>query len=341
MKIGIEGIASFLPETIIRREEFSYLRPAAEAGGLTFEMFPAERRRALGEDAIEELVIGATRRALAVPGLAPADIDLLICSTIGGRFILPGVASWVHKQVGFPAQVPAWNVQMQCASFTDACALATAMLRAEPQRYRRALVVGACAWNTGTWGVDVTSLAGPMVGDGAAAVVLSGQNLLCEIVTYETRILGEIYPWIVADHRPPEHPDLLNRAVARRNAAIMVVEPPFWPWMMEKGVHLSSRVIPPLLERGGLKPADVDLVVPHQLAGHVVQQWAHNLEQSHGIPATRWRDSWDRYGNVAAADAYLTLGDLVAGKEIRSGANVVMFTPAAAGHNSAMLLKWS
>ncbi len=52
---------------VIRREEFTYMRPVAEAAGVAFEMLPAERRRATREDAIEELVIGATRRACSMP----------------------------------------------------------------------------------------------------------------------------------------------------------------------------------------------------------------------------------------------------------------------------------
>lgn len=340
MSIGIESIATCMPETVVPLEEFRYLEPVLARQGMSFEDFPRERRRETRRDAIEYLLTGAARRALDAAGLAPQDIDLILCETIGGRFVLPGVASGVHHELGIREGVPAWNMQEVCASFTDACHLASAMMRSEPERYRRVLVMAAVAWNCGEWGADVTDPGIALIGDGAVAAVISRQNLRCEILAYENRTDGEIYPWLIVAQHEAANPTLCGSAAAPQNCAIMVFKPEFGPWFMRTGAGISSRLIPPLLERAGIAPGDVHHIVTHQLMRVAVAAWPASLEASHGIPASRWHHTFDQYGNVAAADTWITLSDLVSARTFRAGANIVMFSPAGAGHNSAMALRW-
>ena len=169
MAIGIEALVSYLPDNVIEKKAFAYLEPYMP----NFGDAPSERRRLVREDAIEFMEARVVERALDRAGLDPADIDLIIAQSTGGRFILPGTAANIHHEFNFRDDVIALNVQQCCGSFVDACHLAWNMLRADDS-CRRVLIVVATAWEIpGGWGLDNTSPAAPSSGDGAAAAVVS------------------------------------------------------------------------------------------------------------------------------------------------------------------------
>ena len=53
MKVGLEALASYFPETVIRREDVSYLDPVIPRGMEDVYQAPDERRRLNDERAIE------------------------------------------------------------------------------------------------------------------------------------------------------------------------------------------------------------------------------------------------------------------------------------------------
>jgi len=119
MRVGLEAVISFLPEKVVKREDFAYLDPVIPKG--MEEMFRGadEFRRMEGEDAVEIMGVEVTKKVLDRAGLKPEDIDYIVSANLGGQYMIPMVGTHIHHEVGFPEEVPVLNIQTCCASFVD------------------------------------------------------------------------------------------------------------------------------------------------------------------------------------------------------------------------------
>lgn len=335
MQIGYEAIVRHVPDTVKKRADFEYLRPFVP----DFEEFPEEIRRLSQKDAAEQMGVTVARQALDAADLRPQDVDLMIVNCIGGQYITPGLASHIHAELGFRIDTPCWNVQEVCGSFLDASYIAANTMRADAD-YRRALVIAVAAWDTGTWGVDHSTPAAAVCGDGAAAAIVSKENLLCEFMSYVNRTHSEIYHDLIVDHRGPENPDLMAGLGCAGNEAVMVVSPHFFEWMMTVGRTLAPNLIGGVMDKAGVGPEDIAYVVPHQASRYALNAWQEELQNSHGISSDKWRHTWDKYGNAGAVDVAINLAEFADSGEPQHGDIIAFFSPGGAGHSPTMLLQW-
>jgi len=80
----------------------------------------------------------AGRRAMQAAGVGPADIDLLIHSSVCRDRLEPSTAAYVHGLLGLGPQAQILDVSNACLGFLNAVALAAGMV--ESGQIRRALV---------------------------------------------------------------------------------------------------------------------------------------------------------------------------------------------------------
>jgi 3-oxoacyl-[acyl-carrier-protein] synthase III len=212
MKVGLEALASYFPEKVVKREDFSYLEPVIPKGMERIFRGPDEFRRFQGDHAAETMGEMAAKKVLDEAKLKPADIDFIIAGNLGGDFGIPMIGTYLHDKLKFPREVPVVNMQNCCAGFVDACNLAWNLVRAG--EYKRILVVMSTAFDAkGKAGcvVDQTTPMGKLFGDGAAAAIVSAQNLKCEFVSYASRTFGELYFHMCSSLIPTEHPEFLKQ----------------------------------------------------------------------------------------------------------------------------------
>lgn len=118
-----------------------------------------------GETALD-IELRAAREALAVAGIAPAEIDLLIATAFPSDQPAVGQAAFLARALGIGGA--AWNLESTCSSsmvaLQTACGLVTA------GQYRRVLVVSSCTYSRI---VDGRSPLSWVAGDGAGAFVVS------------------------------------------------------------------------------------------------------------------------------------------------------------------------
>jgi 3-oxoacyl-[acyl-carrier-protein] synthase-3 len=334
--IGIDALATYIPEVRKSREEYAHLKPSA---GPMWGEFPLEKRVCLRADAAEFQAVEASRRVLASGAVAAKDIDLVIAHTVGAQYIAPGIAAAIHRDLGLRREVPAWNLQEVCASFVDALHIATSLVTAHPGLYRRVLIVGVAAWHTGGWGVDVSDLSAVTVGDAAVAAVVSRDPRRARILAYGNVTASEIYDYIVTVPGAPQFPErIAEQQGMSPSKAIMQVAPQFPEWLLKVGRLLPSEILRPTAERAQVPLESVAAVCTHQATRSVLSLWADDLAP-YGVPVDRWRHSYDRYGNCAAVDVGLNLAETLDDRSIAPGAVVALFGPGGAGHSAGMMLR--
>jgi len=336
MKTGFQTIVSYFPAQKVAAADYAHLKPFMPA----WMALPKEKRRFPDPHANEIMVLEVARKALQSARLEPRDIDLIVCQSFGGRFIVPGLAGYLHKHLGFRRETPAWNVQDICASFLDGCEIAANSIRAGHE-YRRALVLAVSALETGGWGTDPSAPVSAVMGDGAGAAVVSSERLRCEFLAYNSETYGEIYEPAVMAFDGPERPELLRGTdwVVNKGGCGPHLTPEFDD--LFKTV-LSAMVVDALTNasrKAGIGVGDIDLMIAHQAFPSLLQIWAKAAEPL-GLPPDRWRSTWDRYGNVGACDIPATLADVIAEEGIPAGSIVGLFSPGGGGHTPTLITRW-
>jgi 3-oxoacyl-[acyl-carrier-protein] synthase III len=92
-----------------------------------------------------------------------------------------------------------------------------------------------------------------------------------------------------------------------------------------------------VLDRNGLTPSDVAMIIPHQANQRILDAAAERL----GVPQERVASVLERYGNTTAATLPLALDAMLAQGRIKRG-DLVVFTAVGAGFTvGATLVRWS
>lgn len=337
MIIGLETVATYLPEKIITLEDRAYLAhliPPLMAP-------PKERRQCRRPDAAEFQAVEAAKKALAQAGRQAADIDLLMVQQIGGRYVQPGVAPYVHHALGLPRTAPAWNIQTICASFVDGCRIAATMVKAGA--IRRAMIITLTASETGGWGTDQTGPSSAAMGDAAACAIVSADNVRFEILAYANETHSNVCDALPMGFDDPGHPEL---AVGRvppevfNKATGPSFSPEFMDWMTSTGRKIIVTGFRKALAEAGLTGKDVDYVVVHQAFLDFLEIWMDELHDDLGVRKETLRETWDLYGNTGACDVPVTLAHVVEHETIRPGAVFGLFGPGGGGHTPTMLVRW-
>lgn len=138
MKVGIDRISVYVPD------RFLGLDRLAEARGVAAEKY----RDGLGQERMavappdEDMVTMAAAAALPLlDGLDPATLDALIVGTEGGVDESKASSIYVHRLLGLPKTVKAFEVKQACCGAT--CALSMALNTVARFPYKRVLVIGS------------------------------------------------------------------------------------------------------------------------------------------------------------------------------------------------------
>ncbi|MET7437574.1 beta-ketoacyl-ACP synthase III [Streptomyces sp. NPDC004082] len=248
------------------------------------------------DEPVDELAGHAAAKALAAAGLGPRDIDLVLVATSTAIDRSPNMAARVAARLGVPSPA-ALDVNVVCAGFTHALALADHSLRAGAAT--RALVIGADKMTEVTDWTDRTTCV--LVGDGAGAAVVE------------------------ASDEPGIGPVLWGSVPEMGHAVRIEGAPPRFAQEGQSVYRWATTKLPAIArqacERAGLAPEDLAAVVLHQANLRIIEPLAGKIGAVNAVVARDVVDS----GNTSAASIPLALSKLVERGEITSGDPVLLF----------------
>ncbi len=293
--IGIAGFGAALPKTYLPLEELSLVSPPENLAGFGFT------GAAIAGD-IGLLALRAAREALISAALEPRDIDLLLwasarpaahvrvsAAATGGvldEFCYSG--SWFQEELGLDRAVVGGIAQQGCAGLFAALRMARAVLVAEPEM-NHVLCVGVDALPPGACREVLYNV----VSDAACAVVVSRRA-----VRYRWRGFEQISKGYYWD-------------VPARGSEIVAA---YFP--------TAKSVIQKVLNSTGLRPAEIDLVIP---TGVNAASWPILLRLC-GFPESVLYQPRQRFGHTIAADSFLLLQEAMAAGAIKPGMRLLLFT---------------
>jgi 3-oxoacyl-[acyl-carrier-protein] synthase-3 len=280
-------------------------------------------KRHVAEEPMEVMGAKAARQAL---GDGP-EPDLILNASTTPRQTIPDSSVFITRELGYEG-LPCHSIHATCLSFLVALHHAYALVHSGA--YRRILVVtsemGSIARN---WDEPESSV---LLGDAAGAAIVeptpAGED--AELLGYR------INTWPSG----AEYTELPGGGIRRHpnDPNTRPVDNLFHmdgPAVYKMARRRAGLVLAQTLGQAGLKPTDLDLVVPHQASGKALK-----AIPDYGIPEERVVNIVAEYGNCIAASIPLALAIAHRRGRLKRGNRLLMAGTGAGLSVGALLVRW-
>ena len=318
---AITGWGSAMPPAVLTNADLSTFLDTNDEW-ITSRTGMKERR--ISHVTARELATLAVRRALACAGLDAADLDLIVYGSCSNDEQVPNSASGVQASLG-ATRAASMDINTACTSFLYGLSTASAMIRTGA--VRNAVVIGVevispyMDWDNRNVAV--------LFGDGCAAVVLQASDA-------PSGVLGEQLG-CVADARAALRVRGWGGAYANRGIVFGDTQ---WDFdgqeIFKKAVHGMLQASAAVMAKCGVKPEDIDLVVPHQANLRIIEAVVTRT----GIPMDKVMLTVQRYGNMSAATVPVALTEALAEGRVKAGSLLLMPAFGAGLTFCAHLVRW-
>jgi 3-oxoacyl-[acyl-carrier-protein] synthase III len=287
-----------------------------------------ERRVAAAHETTATLSAIAGKRAIAVAGLQPDDIDVILVATLTPDYWMPSTGALVKEAIG-NTTAAAMDVMAACSGFVYAYSSADAYLRAGT--FRHALVIGA---ETLSRFLDFSDRSTCILfGDGAGAVVLSASDEEgggLQGLEMTTDPDGAYMIWLPSGGaRSP----VSGQTLSRGEHFVRMEGKETYRYATKT---LASSALT-AIERAGWQPDEIDLFIPHQANIRIIESVAKGLD----LPMEKMFVNVDRYGNTSAASVGIALAEAVDSGRIKVGDKIVLVAFGAGLTSGAIALEWT
>ncbi len=275
-----------------------------------------ERRIAAEGTLTADLGATAAEIALSRAEVPPEEVDILLLSTATPDRWLPSTSCDIQSKVG-ATNAFASDLHAACSGFLYNLSLAEAYLAMG--RGEVALVIGAEVMSSIIdWEDRATCV---LFGDGAGAAVLRRSDTGRGILANDFGSDGTLADLLCRPAGGVQAPLDKERLIQKDHLVHMSGREIF-----KAAVRAMADSSARALEKAGLTPDDVDLMVPHQANIRILEATARYA----GIPMEKVYVNLDRYGNMSSATIPVALDECLEQGLIKPG-SVVLSAAFGAG----------
>jgi len=305
----ILGTGGHVPARVVANSHFDYLVEDAE-NWIHSRTGIRERRFAGEGESTSDLATAAALLALENSGLDPMELDCIIVATSTPDMILPATACMVQKNIGADNAF-AFDMNAVCSSFIYGMEIADNLIRSG--KYQKVLLIGADTYSKILDFQDKSSA--PLFGDGASAVILGAGNSGRGIQQSVMKSDGKGWELIQVPSSGSRKPVTAESIALKENTFKMAGRSVF-----SFATEVIPTIIADLSARGGVKPEDIDHIIPHQANVRIIDF----ICKKTGMAKGKFLLNLDRYGNTAAASVGLVLDENRRNGVIKPGELVLM-----------------
>ena len=325
-RAAISAVATYVPERILTNADLATQLDTSDEW-IVARTGIRERRVGAPGETTSMMGAEAVRRLLSRRGLEPKEIDAIIVATVTPDMLFPATACLIQDQVGLSR---AWGFDLSAACSGFLYGLTAGAQLVASGAHQRVVVVGADLMSSIIDPLDRTTAV--LFGDGAGAVLLERAEPGFGILDFYHRVDGSGRDDLMMPAGGSLLPSSIATVTARQHFLKQNGRAVF-----KFAVTTMVESVQVLLQRNGLSPSDVAMVVPHQANQRILDATAERL----GLPHERVATVLARYGNTTAATLPLALDGVLNEGRITRG-DLVVFTAVGAGLTSgATLVRWS
>ncbi len=326
--VHLTGTGCCLPEHVLTNHDLEAIVDTSDEW-IRRRTGICERRiaRNIDDETTARLGARAARKALAMAGVEPEDIDTIIVGTVTADRQFPSAACMIQKELGI-ADAAAYDVSAGCSGFIFALEAAANSIRVNGAA--NVLVIGVERLSSIlNWNDRNTCV---LLGDGAGAILLQPDPGPGGVLTTHLRSDGAQWDLLYAEYGNSSNPPIADMGPAK----------PFFLKMegnrlFKHAVTCLSRIARMALEKNGLDIDDVALVVPHQANIRIIRAVAEKLN----IGMDRFFVNLSKYGNTSSASIPIALDEAQRGGRIQPGDNVLLISFGAGLTWGSALIKWT
>ncbi|CDM94911.1 MAG: ketoacyl-ACP synthase III [Limnospira sp. PMC 1291.21] len=302
--IAITGSGAATPSVLLDNNQLSQLVETSDEW-ISSRTGIRQRRLATTEVTLSHMAASACANAIAMAGLQPTDIDLIILATSTADDLF-GSASQIQAQIGATKAV-AFDLTAACSGFVFGLVTASQFIRNGV--YKNVLLVGADILSRWVdWSDRRTCI---LFGDGAGAVVLQASDR-DNLLGFELKSDGSLNSSLNLAFQPE---------AKALTPEITINQGKYLPITMngQDIYRFAVKKVPEVVEKAlfnsGLTADDVDWLILHQANQRILDAVAQRLK----IPPHKVISNLANYGNTSAASIPLALDEVVRSGKIQSG----------------------
>lgn len=311
----IAGIGKYLPSQVVTNEQLTQYMDTTDAWIQERTGIQQRRFAHRTEETTTTMGVEAAKQAIERAGTTPQEIDFIIFATLSPDYYFPGCGVLLQRAMEMN-EIGALDIRNQCSGFLYALSVADQFIKSG--MYKNILVVGS---EKHSFGLDFTTRGrniSVIFGDGAGAVVLqptevSGAGILSTHLHSDgsaAELLAMYNPGTHANHWADKNyahfddAEIGNMFMSHH----MIDEAQNFPYMdgqsvFKKAVVKFPEVIMEALDKNGLTPADISLLIPHQANLRISQFVQQKLQLSD----SQVYNNIQQYGNTTAASVPIAL----------------------------------
>jgi 3-oxoacyl-[acyl-carrier-protein] synthase-3 len=272
-----------------------------------------------------DLALEATQRALKDAGMSSKDIDFIMVATITGDQPTPSTGCVLQSKLGLEA-IPSMDLSAACSGFVYGLQLADSLIRCGV--YKNILLVGAEVITRFVNYKDRDTCI--LFGDGAGAWILSRTSADAKDVIYSSHLradgnLGDLFVMPAGGSSIP-----FRAHVLETNDHFFHMK---GREIFKNAVRTMSSTCTQALEANGVKPEEVDWLVPHQANNRILEAVADHFK----FPKEKVVSIVHEMGNTSAASIPVAFDYARKDGRIKRG-NTVLLTAFGAGLTSGSAL---
>ncbi len=322
LRARVLGCGAYLPARVVSNRDMAEIVDTSDEW-IQQRTGIRERHLAAEGEVTSDLGLKAAEQALERSGLAPNDLDLIVCATSTPDETFPATATRIQAGLGM-TRGAAFDVQAVCSGFVYGLSVADSFIRCG--QAENVMVLGAETFSRILdWSDRGTCV---LFGDGAGAVVL--QQIESTGGPDEPGILsthiysdGRHHDALYVDGGPSSTKSTGHLRMDGRE-------------VFRHAVVRMAEAIDTALSANGLTPGDIDWLVPHQANARIIDAMAKRLN----LPADRVVLTVDRHANTSAASIPLALAEATNDGRIQRG-DLVLIEAMGGGFTwGSALIRW-
>ncbi|MDJ0593467.1 MAG: beta-ketoacyl-ACP synthase III [Pleurocapsa sp. MO_226.B13] len=324
--MAITGCGSAAPEAILTNHHLAQMVPTSD-DWIKTRTGMSHRHIASDTESLSQLSAVAAQRAIAMAGISPTDINLIILATSTPDDLF-GSACKIQGLLGATNAV-AFDLTAACSGFIFALITASQFIRTGT--YQNVLIIGADILSR--W-VDWSERSSCVLfGDGAGAVVCQGINEGDRLLAFQMHSKGSYNDCLNLNYLHNTRP-LVDGITSQQGTYQPIT-------MNGKEVYrFAVAKVPEVIEKAmfhaHLTAKDLDWLLLHQANQRIINAVAKRL----GIPPKKILSNIAEYGNTSAASIPLVLDAAVRAGKVRSG-DLIAASGFGAGLNwASAIFKW-
>lgn len=327
-KASIKYVSAYLPENVVFNQQIEdkiTFKGKDINHGILEKLFGSNTRR-VASDGMQVSDLASEAGHLVISANKDVSIDLLIFAAASSDLIEPATANIIQAKLGLAC--PVMDIKNACNSFVSAIQVASAFI--ESGMYENILIV--CGEKLGEV-INYSPLnsedfkryiSGYSLGDAGAAMLIGTGG--SDIIYQKFRTWGEHWRLCTVEG---------GGSMAYRDQSKYYFQSDSTK-LKEIFQDQAPEFLTECLNEAGWKREDINCVVSHQISSTTTDQIAGYT----GIPASKFVNTFAKYGNTAAATIPLALNEAIETGMLKPGDRLMLLGLGAGVSLSVQLVEW-